>query len=123
MEDFIETYKVYIKTDDNANITAVNSSAFLADMDGWTLIGEGTGDRYHHAQGNYLERPLMDDAGHWNYKLVDGSPAERTDAEKSADITSEDETQPTIEERMETVETITGEIVDTLADALGATLE
>ena len=37
MNDYIDfnTYKVYVKTDENGIITAVNSSAFLADVTGW----------------------------------------------------------------------------------------
>ena len=79
-------YKVYVKTDGAGRITAVNSDAFLPDTDGWTLIGEGEGDRYHHAQGNYLPGPLMTDEGVPRYKLVGGEAVERTAAEIAADI-------------------------------------
>ena len=40
------TYKVYVKTNADGIITAVNSSAFISDSTGWTEIDEGTGDRY-----------------------------------------------------------------------------
>ena len=90
-------YKVYVKTDEQCCIVAINSSAFLADTASWTQIEEGTGDRYHHAQGNYFATPLMDDAGHWNYKLADGVPVERTDVEKAADALPEAE--PTLADR------------------------
>ena len=49
-----ESYIVYVCTDDVGHITAINSSAFLTDTAGWTAIDEGCGDRFHHAQGNYL---------------------------------------------------------------------
>ena len=84
-------YKVYIKTDPQNRVTAINSDAFLSDTDGWTQIDEGTGDRFHHAQGNYLPKPLITIEGVFQYKLVigeDGIPAvtERTQEEIAADI-------------------------------------
>jgi len=61
-------YKVYIKTDKNNNIVTINSSAFLVDTIGWIEIDEGIGDKYHHAQGHYLEKGLFDNFGRYNYK-------------------------------------------------------
>lgn len=78
-------YIVYVKTDDTNRITAVNSSAFLRDMDGWTEIDRGFGDKFHHAQGNYFDKPIMDDRGICRYKLVDGVPQERTQEEMDTD--------------------------------------
>lgn len=72
-------YIVYVKTNDSSGyITAVNSSAFLSDTTGWTEIDQGTGDKYHHAQGNYFPWPIITDGGAYRYKLVDGKPAECT---------------------------------------------
>lgn len=84
----LDNYKVYIQTDANNNVTAVNSSAFLADLTGWTEIDEGTGDKYHHAQGNYLPKGLMTDDGIYQYKYTDGKLQERTEEEIQADIDS-----------------------------------
>ncbi len=81
-----ETYRVYIKTDKNHNITDINSSAFLDGVDGWVEIDSGTGDKYHHAQGNYFDKPLTDENGLYNYKLVDGNIAERTEADKAPEL-------------------------------------
>lgn len=78
-------YIVYVKTDDANRITAVNSSAFLTNTDGWTEIDSGYGDKYHHAQGNYFEKPIMDERGIYRYKLVDSKPVERTPEEMDAD--------------------------------------
>ena len=86
MDDISEIYKVYVKFDNNGIITAINSSAFLSDTTGWTEIDEGTGDRYHHAQGNYLDMPIMDEQGIYNYKLVDGKPVLRTAEEKAPEL-------------------------------------
>ena len=77
-------YKVYVKTDSNGYITAVDSSAFLTDLTGWIEIDEGDGDKYHHAQGNYLSKPIMTDSGVWQYKLEDGAVRECTSNEIAA---------------------------------------
>jgi len=77
--------KVYIKIQ-NGLITAINSSEFLSDTTGWVKIDEGNGDRYRHAQGNYLPGPLIDEQGRYRYKLVDGAVVERTAEELAADV-------------------------------------
>ena len=81
-----ENYKVYIRVDGNNNITEVNSSAFISDIEGLIAIDEGIGDKYHHAQGNYLEKGLFDEFGCYNYKLVDGAVIERATEEKQAEL-------------------------------------
>ena len=68
----MQPYIVYVKTDDKNRITAINSSAFLRGTGGWTEIDSGWGDKYHHAQGNYLESPLIDERGLFLYKLENG---------------------------------------------------
>ena len=92
-------YIVYIKTDEENRITAVNSSACLLDTDGWMEIDRGDTQRYHHAQGNYFNKPIMDDRGICRYKLVDGKPVERTQEEMDADYVPP-EVKPTDEERI-----------------------
>lgn len=79
-------YGVYVCVDDEGRITAINSDAFLTDLDGWTHIDDGDDDRCHHAQGNYLPGPLMDMRGIYRYKLVDGVPVERTQGEMDEDF-------------------------------------
>lgn len=83
-----KTYAVLVRTDEQGRIIAINSSAFVADAEGWVQIDEGDGDRYHHAQGNYLPMPLMDDWGVHRYKLADGHAVERTQAEMDGDYTA-----------------------------------
>lgn len=80
------TYKVYAITDENGIITAINSSAFLTDTADWTEIDEGEGDKYLHAQNNYLPDRLMDENGIFNYKLTDGKPELRTAEEKAPEL-------------------------------------
>ena len=77
--------KVYIRIDSSGRITDVNSSAFIAETDGWTEIDEGEGDRYFLAQGNYFPLPITDGYGVYRYKLADGVPVERTAEETEND--------------------------------------
>jgi hypothetical protein len=75
----MKPYIVYVKTDDAGRITAVNSSAFFRNADGWIEIDSGYGDRFHHAQGNYFPKPIMDDRGikrYQAYPFVDAPPGE-----------------------------------------------
>lgn len=84
----MNTYNVYVLVDTMNRIMDVNSSAFLTDTTGWIEIDEGTGDRYHHAQGNYFPGPLYDNRGISRYAYVpDGDPKwrERTQEEMDAD--------------------------------------
>ena len=80
-----EKYIVYVRADEAGRIVEINSSVFLADTAGWTAIDEGYSDKYHHAQGNYFPLPLYGTDGCANYKLADGTPALRTEAEKAAE--------------------------------------
>ena len=96
-------YIVYVKVDESNRVTSINSSAFLADVTGWTEIDSGYGDKYHHAQGNYFDKPLYDDRGICRYKLVDGKPVERTQEEMDADYV-EPEAQPSTDERVAQLE-------------------
>lgn len=82
MKEFV----VYAKTNNSGYITDVNSSAFLSHVSGWTEIDSGTGDKYHHAQGNYLPGPLMTEGGAYRYKLAGGKPVECTPEEIQGQI-------------------------------------
>lgn len=101
--------------DKESRITAINSSAFLPDITGWTEIDNGYGDKYHHAQGNYFPKSIMDRRGIYRYKLVDGKPIERTQEEIDADYV-ETESIPTQLDRIEAQVTYTAMITDTLLE-------
>lgn len=75
---------VYVKHNENSYITAVNSSAFLTDTTEWVEIDRGTGDRFHHAQGNYFPESIMTMGGAYRYKLVNGKAVECTTEEIKA---------------------------------------
>jgi hypothetical protein len=97
-----ESCKVLVQTDDAGRVTAINSDAFVSG-DGWTAIDEGDGDRYRHAQNNYLLKPLTDERGVYRYKLVDGLVAQRTQAEMDADFDARPAPEPTAEEKERTL--------------------
>ena len=97
-------YKVYIKTDPQNRITAINSDAFLTNTADWAQIDEGNGDRCHHAQGNYLPKSLVTEEGVYQYKLVDGKVVERTKTEIAADIAKIPPPPPSAEDRIKALE-------------------
>ncbi len=87
MESGTFPVKVYAKLDANNNLLGPPaSSIFLQDATGWTQIDEGSGDKYIHAQGNYLPGPAVTKEGipryHWDGEKV----VERTPEEIDADI-------------------------------------
>lgn len=59
--------KVYIKINDKNEVTEINSEIFIRDLTGWIYVDDGYGDKYAHAQGQYLDAPIMDDNGQYNY--------------------------------------------------------
>ena len=98
-------YIVYVKTNDNGYIVAVDSSAFLTDTTDWVEIDQGYGDKYHHAQGNYFPATIYTMGGAYRYKLVDGVPVECTPEEiaeqEEANVST---STPTQEERIAELE-------------------
>ena len=118
MDFEMKPYIVYVKTNTDGYITAVNSSAFLTDITGWTEIDRGYGDKYHHAQGNYFPMPIITDGGAYRYKLVDGKAVECTAEEiKAQDEANEPEEQPSQLDRVEAQVTYTAMMTDTLLEA------
>ena len=111
-----EKYIVYVRADEAGRIVEINSSAFLADTAGWTAIDEGYGDKYHHAQGNYFALPLYGPDGCANYKLANGTPALRTEAEKTAEIAARPAPEPTQLDRVEAQITYTAMMTDTMLE-------
>ena len=105
MEEILmeQPYKVLVRVDDTGRVVAINSDAFVEDADGWTEIDSGWGDKYHHAQGNYLESPLTDERGLFLYKLENGQVVKRSAAEVEADYKPQP-AAPTQEERIAALE-------------------
>ena len=88
MNDFIDIYEeeipehfhtppeeptiVYVKMNNKNEIVKINSSAFIKDTTGWIEIDRGYGYNYRLAENNYLDKPLMNEDGSYNYRLVNG---------------------------------------------------
>lgn len=106
--------KVYIKVNSKGWIESVCSSTFLSDTSGWIEYDEGDGDRYIHAQSNYLPQPIATEDGVYQYKLVDGIIVERTAEEIISDIESMT-AMPTDKERIEALEVAMLEIAEVVA--------
>lgn len=77
--------RVYVQTDSESRVLRLEGEYSLpANLDGWTKIDEGNGDKYALAQSHYLSKPLYDGAV-LRYKLVAGKVVERTAEEIEAD--------------------------------------
>ena len=92
-------YKVYVSLQDGY-ITSINSEIFLSqeEMNSMTEIDKGQGDKYAHAQSQYLEKGLVDEHGRYNYKFVDGKVVELEEIDKTAIVESRQE--PTEQEKI-----------------------
>lgn len=103
MEHENKPISVYVKTDETGRVIGINSDAFLSSLDGWQKIAEGHGDKFHHAQGNYLDLPLTDENGVYRYELKNGKIKERKKKDMEADVQAQP-VQPTVTERIEELE-------------------
>ena len=96
-------------------VTAVNSEVFISDISGWVEIDSGDGDKFAHAQGNYLPKPLTDENGVYRYKYENGVISER-----SADEMAEDMVAPepaiTTEQRLTAAENAIEEIINIIME-------
>ena len=92
-------YKVYVSLQDGY-ITSINSEIFLSqeEIDTMTEIDKGQGDKYAHAQNQYLEKGLVDEHGRYNYKLVDGKVVEVVEEDKPT--IEEQKAEPTEQEKI-----------------------
>lgn len=106
-------YKVYVSLS-NGYITSINSDIFLSqeEMDSMTEIDKGQGDKYAHAQSQYLEKGLVDEHGRYNYKYVEGKVIEVAEAEKPT--IEEPEQQATALDKIEAQVMYTALMTDTL---------
>jgi hypothetical protein len=73
MLDYIEEpTRVYIEINKDNNIIKVFSSDFEKPRATSILIDSGLGDKFRHAQTQYLTKPLMNENGTYNYKYENG---------------------------------------------------
>ena len=87
-------------------------------LSGDDLEHNGREQIHHHAQGNYLPGPLLDDRGVCRYRLADGAVMERTQEEMDADYTPPEQ-RPTTEQRVYALETTTDDIILMMAELIG----
>ena len=108
-------YKVYVSLQ-GGYITSINSEIFLSqeEIQTMTEIDRGEGDKYAHAQGQYLEKELVDKYGRYNYKYVEGKVIEVAEAEKPT--IKEPEQQATAQDRIEAQVMYTAMMTDTLLE-------
>ena len=108
-------YKVYVSLQDGY-ITSINSEIFLSqeEIQTMTEIDKGQGDKYAHAQGQYLEKGLVDEHGRYNYKFVEGKVIEVAEAEKPT--IKEPEQQATAQDKIEAQVMYTAMMTDTLLE-------
>ena len=108
-------YKVYVSLQDGY-ITSINSDIFLSEEEVSTLteIDQGQGDKYAHAQSQYLEKGLVDEQGRYNYKFVAGKVVEVAEAEKPT--IDEPEQQATAQDKIEAQVIYTAMMTDTLLE-------
>lgn len=78
MEEYFEEQpiKVYIKVNSNNQVVEINSEIFIKDFTGWIEIDKGFGDKYAHAQSQYLEKPLVNEDGSFSYKYENNKVVE-----------------------------------------------
>ena len=108
-------YKVYVSLQDGY-ITSINSEIFLSEeeMSTMTEIDRGQGDRYAHAQSQYLEKELVDEQGRYNYKFVENKVVEV--AEEDKPTIEEPEQQATAQDKIEAQVMYTAMMTDTLLE-------
>lgn len=108
-------YKVYVSLQDGY-ITSINSEIFLSqeEIQTMTEIDKGQGDKYAHAQSQYLEKELVDELGRYNYKYVEGKLIEVAEAEKPT--IKEPEQQATAQDKIEAQVMYTAMMTDTLLE-------
>lgn len=112
-------YKVYVSLS-NGYITSINSEIFLSEEEVSTMIeiDKGKGDKYAHAQSQYLEKGLVDKYGRYNYKYEEGKVVEVAEADKPT--IEEPEQQATAQDKIEAQVMYTAMMTDTLLEEIEA---
>lgn len=109
-------YKVYVSLLDGY-ITSINSEIFLSqeEIQTMTEIDKGQGDKYAHAQNQYLDKELVDEHGRYNYKYIEGKVIEVAESEKPT--IKEPEQQATALDKIESQVMYTALMTDTLLES------
>ena len=87
----MERYIVFAKVNEKGCVFALQSSAHLKNLAGWTAVAEGSGERYEKPQTGFTALPLTDEDGVHRYKLANGELTERTAKEMEVDRSKREE--------------------------------
>lgn len=121
----METQKsrVYVLPDASGYITRIDGGYTIGNITNpvdWVLIDEGYGDKYNLCQSNYFPKPLITDGGAYRYQLVDGKIVECTAEELAQqEEARKPEPTPTLENRVEVLETTTDDMILLMAEMIG----
>lgn len=99
--------KVYIKTNDKNEIIEINSSIFIDNTNAYILVDEGDGDKYVHAQSNYLQKSLFNKLGKPNFRYENETIIQN----ENTDEDFIESNNPTQEERIQALESAMLEMV------------
>lgn len=110
-----DEYKVYVSLS-NGYITSINSDIFLSEEEIQTMteIDQGQGDKYAHAQSQYLEKGLVDEFCRYNYKYVEGNVVEVAEEDKPKVVDPVE--QATVQDKIEAQIMYTALMTDTLLE-------
>ena len=111
--------KVYIQTDTEGRILRCEGGYTMNNIDDvnkWTYIDEGTGDKYNLCQSHYLDGGLYTMQGIPRYKYEGGACVLRSEAEIAADRDALPKPQPSQLDRVEAQATYTAMMTDTMME-------
>ena len=111
--------QVYIKLNNQNYIISCDGGYTIDNIENineWTLIDEGEGDRFNLCQSNYFDGGLYTDDGIPRWKYVDGECVLRNDDELSVDRASIPAPAPTQLDRIEAQVTYTAMMTDTMME-------
>lgn len=114
--------KVYVLIDERNRILRCEGGYTMSnieDISAWTLIDEGTGDKYNLCQSNYFDPPLYEEHGVPVWELVEGVPQLRAQEDVDADIAAIPAPAPSQEQRISDLEADTATMAEALIIAFG----
>ena len=66
---FNRKFKVFVKINKDGYVTEIANDLELKDTSDWTLIDEGSDDKFVFASTMYFDEPIIDDFGNYRYKI------------------------------------------------------
>ena len=115
----IQKSKVYVLLDERNRVLRCEGGYTMSNIDDvnkWTYIDEGMGDRYNLCQSHYLDGGLYTMQGIPRYKYEGGACVLRSEAELAADRDALPKPQPSQLDRVEAQVTYTAMMTDTMVE-------